>query len=207
MSAAVTRPDAAPEASRLPTLLWLFWRFLPPLDSADRRTLTAVGSAGAYLAVPLTVGLAAPRMPAVTLLSLICLAVPAVPVWWWGAVQLGARRRDTALALRQARINTRAAAATSISRQLAYPAVGAILGTLLIGFLHRPLAEALPQHAPLAEAIRSSAGRWMLAAPAAVLLLVALTALLSGPRAAVAYTAVRRVLARLDRREAARQPQ
>lgn len=199
--------EAAPESSRLPTLLWLFWRFLPPLDRTDRRTLGAVGAACAYLAVPLTVGLTATDLPGITLLSLVCLAVPALPLWWWGAVQLGARRRETALALRQARINTRAAAATSISRLIAYPAFGAAVGTVLISLVHRPLANALPRTAPLAEAIRASAGSWLLAAPLAVVLMVLLTVLLSGARSAVAYRAVRRLLARLDRRGAAPQPQ
>jgi hypothetical protein len=208
MSAATAaRPDAEPEASRLPTLLWLFWRFLPPLDRADRRTLGAVAAACGYLAVPLTVGLAAQQLPAVTLISLICLAVPALPLWWCGAVPLGARRRETALTLRQARINTRAAAATSVSRLIAYPAGGAILGAALITGVHRPLAGLLPTSSPLAVAIHASAGRWLLAAPCAVLLLVALTALLSSARSAGCYTAVRKLMARLDRREAAPQPQ
>lgn len=208
MSAAAPRPQAASEASRLPTLLWLFWRFLPPLDRTDRRALGAVAASCAYLAIPLTVGLAASDLPGITLASLVCLAVPALPAWWWGAVQLGGRRRETALALRQARINTRAAAATSVSRLIAYPAAGAVLGTLLISVLHRSLAGALPRTAPLAEAIRASEGRWLFAAPVCVLLLIALTALLSAARSAEAYRAVRKLLARLDRRrEAAPQPQ
>jgi hypothetical protein len=207
VSAATPRADAAPEASRLPTLLWLSWRFLPPLNRTDQRMLTSVASACGYLAMPLTVGLAAQQLPAVTLISLLCLAVPALPLWWWGAVPLGARRRETAQTLRQARINTRAAAATSVSRLIAYPAAGAILGALLITALHRPLARLLPQSAPLAVAMQGSSGRWLLAAPGAVVLLVALTALLSSARSAGCYTAVRKLMARLDRREAAPQPQ
>ena len=207
MSPATARIEAEPENSRLPTLLWLAWRFLPPLDRRDRQVLGCVALACAYLAVPLTIGLATDRMPALTLLSLLCLAAPALPLWWWSAVPLGERRRQTALALRQARINTRSAAATSISRQLAYPALGAILGTVLILGLHRPLAHALPKHAPLETALRHSEGHWLTAAAIAVVVLVALTAALSSVRSAELYRRFGRFTARLDRREAAPQPQ
>jgi hypothetical protein len=207
VSAPAPRPDAEPEASRLPTLLWLFWRFLPPLDRADQRMLTAVASACAYLAVPLTVGLAAPQLPAVTLISLLCLAVPALPLWWWGAVPLGKRRRETALALRQARINTRAAAVTSISRLLVYPGLGAAVGAVLIGMLHGPLTRLLPQTAPLESAIRASTARWTLAGPAAAVLLVVATAVLGSAPSAACFAVVRRLMARFDRRGAAPQPQ
>jgi hypothetical protein len=207
VNAPAPRPDAEPEANRLPTLLWLFWRFLPPLDRADHRMLTSVASACAYLAVPLTVGLAAPELPAVTLISLLCLAVPALPPWWWGAVPLGARRRETALALRQARIKTRAAAATSVSRLLVYPGLGAVVGTVLIGVLHGPLARLLPQTAPLEAAIQASTVRWVLAAPAAVVLLVVATAVLSSACSAACFALVRRMMTRFGRREAAPQPQ
>lgn len=208
MSGADPRAQAAPEASRLPTLLWLFWRFLPPLDRDDRRMLGAVAAACAYLAVPLTIGFAATELPGVTLASLLCLAVPAVPAWWWGAVRLGARRRETALTLRQARINTRAAGLTSISRLIAYPGIGALLGAVLITVLHRSLESALPRTSPLAVAIRASSGRWLLAVPASVMLLVALTALLGSAHSAQCYALVRKLLTRLDRgRAAAAQPQ
>jgi hypothetical protein len=198
---------AVGQAGRLPTLIWLSWRFLPPLDRADRRMLGTVAAACAYLAVPLTVGLAAPELPAVTLVSLLCLAVPALLVWWCAAVPLGARRRETALTLRQARINTRAAAATSITRLVAYPGLGAVLGAMLITALHQPLGRALPRSAPLAVAMQASNGRWLLAVPYAAVLLIALTALLSSARSASFLAAVRRLMARLDHREAAPQPQ
>ena len=207
MSPTNARIEAEPESSRLPTLFWLAWRFLPPLDRRDRRVLTGVAVACGYLAVPLTIGLAADRVPGVTLLSLLCLSAPALPLWWASAVPLGVRRRETALALRQARINTRSAAATSISRQLAYPALGAILGTVLILGLHRPLAHALPKHAPLETALRHSEGHWLTAAAIAVVVLVALTAALSSVRSAELYRRFGRFTARLDRREAAPQPQ
>ncbi|HEX4791577.1 MAG TPA: hypothetical protein VH372_24145 [Actinospica sp.] len=208
MSAAQPRPrTAAGEAGRLPTLIWLSWRFLPPLGRADRRTLGSVAVACGYLAMPLTVGLAAPELPAVTLISLLCLAVPALPVWWCGAVPLGIRRRETALTLRQARINTRAAAATSITRLVAYPGLGAVLGAVLITALHQSLAKALPRSAPLAAAMQVSNGRWLLAVPYSAVLLIALTGLLSSARSAACLAAVRRLMARLDHREAAPQPQ
>lgn len=207
MSPANTRPEEAPESSRLPTLLWLAWRFLPPLDRQDQRTLTWVATSCAYLAVPLTIGLAADRVPGLTLLSLLFLSAPGLPIWWMSAIPLGARRRETALALRQARINTRSAAATSISRQIAYPAAGAIVGTALIAALHRPICRALPQRAPLAIAIKSSSGHWLIAAVLSVLILLALTAVLSSARSAECYAALRRLAARLGRREAAPQPQ
>jgi hypothetical protein len=199
--------EAEPENSRLPTLLWLAWRFLPPMDRWDRKVLGCVALACAYLAVPLTIGLAADRVSGLTLLSLLCLSAPAMPLWWWSAVPLGERRRETALTLRQARINTRSAAATSISRQLAYPALGAIVGTAVILGLHRPLAHALPRNAPLRTALRHSEGHWFSAAAIAVVVLVVLTAALSSARSAELYGRLSRFTARLDRREAAPQPQ
>jgi len=201
------RIEAEPESSRLPTLLWLAWRFLPPQGPRDRQVLAAVAVACAYLAVPLTIGLAADEVPAMTLLSLLCLSAPGLPLWWWGAVQLGARRRETALTLRQARINTRSAAATSISRQLAYPALGAVLGTALILGLHRFLARALPKHAPLETALKHSEGHWISAAAIAVVVLIALTAVLSSERSAELYVRFGRFTTRRGRREAAPQPQ
>jgi hypothetical protein len=201
------RPEEEPERSRLPVLLWLAWRFLPPLDRKDRRILAWVAACCAYLAVPLTVGLAADNLPALTLVSLLFLATPAVPMWWMSAIPLGERRRNTALTLRQARINTRSAAATSISQQVAYPAAGAIVGTALITAVHMPLARALPRQAPLAVAIDKSAGNWLFAGVAAVVLLVVLTAALSSARSAGFYAGLRRQAARLGRREAAPQPQ
>jgi hypothetical protein len=199
--------EAEPESSRLPTLLWLAWRFLPPLDRRDRQVLGYIALACGYLAVPVTIGLAADRVSGLTLLSLLCLSTPALPLWWWSAVPLGERRRETALTLRQARINTRSAATTSASRQLAYPALGAILGTVLILCLHRPLADALPRNAPLETALRHSEGHWLSAAAIAVVVLVALTAVLSSARSARLYVQLGRLTARLDRREAAPQPQ
>ena len=207
MSPANARPEEAPESSRLPTLLWLAWRFLPPLDRQDQRTLTRVGTSCAYLAMPLTIGLAADHVPGLTLLSLLFLSAPALPIWWMSAIPLGARRRETALALRQARINTRSAAATSISRQIAYPTAGAILGTVLITALHDPIGRALPQRAPLAIAIKNSSGHWPFATVLSVLILVALTAVLSSARSAECYARLRRLAARLGRREATPQPQ
>lgn len=209
MSAESARTEAAQQqkAGRLPVLIWLAWRFLPPLDRRDQRTLTWVAASCAYLAVPTTVGLAASRMPAITLLSLLCLAVPALPSWWLSAIRLGDRRRETALALRQARINTRAAAATSISRQILYPAVGSIVGTALISTLHRPLGRALPAGAPLSVAIKQSSGHWVVAASIAVLLLVGMTAALGSARSAKLYGWIKKLATRPDRREAAPQPQ
>lgn len=207
MSAANARPEEAPENSRLPVLLWLAWRFLPPLDRQDRRMLTWVAGSCGYLAVPLAVGLAADHVPGLTLLSLLFLSAPALPVWWMSAIALGSRRRETALALRQARINTRSATATSISQQLAYPTAGAIVGTALITAVHGPVARALPQQAPLAIAIKNSSGNWLFAAVLSVLLLVAFTAVLSSERSADCYAGLRRMAAKLGRREAAPQPQ
>jgi hypothetical protein len=207
VSPANPRLEPEPEASRLPTLLWLAWRFLPPHSRRDRRVLGGVTLACACLAVPLTIGLAADRVPALTFLSLLCLSVPALPLWWWSAVPLGERRRETALALRQARINTRSAGATSISRQLAYPTIGAIVGTVLTALLHQPLARLLPSRAPLAIALKHSAGHWPFAAVLSVVVLITLTALLSSARSAEFYGRFTRFTARLDRREAAPQPQ
>ncbi|HET9171164.1 MAG TPA: hypothetical protein VFN97_17125 [Actinospica sp.] len=207
MSPQSARPEEAAESSRLPTLLWLAWRFLPPLDRDDQRTLTWIAVSCGYLAVPLTVGLASDDVPGLTLLSLLFLSAPGLPIWWMSALPLGARRRETALALRQARINTRSAAATSISRQVAYPTLGAILGTVLITLLHGPIGDVLPKKAPLAIAIRHSSGHWLLAGLLSVVILVALTAVLSSERSAECYAALRRLAARLGRREAAPQPQ
>lgn len=207
MSAGAPRPDAEPEASRLPTLLWLACRFLPPLDRRDQRMLLCIVLSCAYLALSLTVGLTAVRMPSITLVSLLCLSAPALPAWWWGAVVLGERRRETVLALRQMRIDTHAATATALSKLIAYPTAGAVAGAALITAVHRPLARMLPRTAPLAVAVHSSAGRWLLAAPAAAALLVALTALLSSARSAACLTALRRLVARIENPEAAPQPQ
>lgn len=208
MTAAIPRLDEPAEASRLPTLLWLAWRFLPPLDRADWRMLGCLAGGCGYLAIPLTTALAAAPSKSLTLVSLLCLAVPGLPVLWWGAAALGRRRRETALALRQARINTRAAGLTSLSKLLTYPTLGAILGTLLICLTRQPLDRLLPRRAPLSAALRASAAHWLLAAPGSVLLLFGLTALLSSRSAA----ACRAVLGRLSfrrsrRREAAPQPQ
>ena len=207
MSPANVRIEAEPESSRLPTLLWLAWRFLPPRGQRDRHVLGSVVVACGYLAVPLTIGLAAEHVGGLTLLSLLCLSAPALPLWWWGAVPLGERRRETAATLRQARINTRSAAATSISRQLAYPALGAILGTLLVLGLHRPLARILPANAPLELALKHSAGHWLSAAVLSVVVLIVLTAVLSSARSARLYARANRLTARFGRREAAPQPQ
>ena len=65
--------EAEPESSRLPTLLWLAWRFLPPQGRRDRQVLGCVALACGYLAVPLTIGLATERLSWLTLLSLLCL--------------------------------------------------------------------------------------------------------------------------------------
>ena len=207
MSPTNARIEAEPESSRLPTLFWLAWRFLPPLDRRDRRVLGGVAVACGYLAVPLTIGLAADRVPGVTVLSLLCLSAPALPLWWASAVPLGVRRRETALALRQARINTRSAAATSISRQLAYPLLGAVIGVALLLGLHRLLADALPKNAPLELALRHSEGHWISASAITVVVLIALTAVLSSARSTELYGRFSRFTARLDRREAAPQPQ
>jgi len=203
VTAAIPRLDEAPEANRVPTLLWLAWRFLPPLDGADWRMFGCVAAGCGYLALPLTVALAAAPSPALTLLSLLCLAVPGLPVLWYGAGTLGRRRRETALALRQARIHSRAAGLTSLSKPLVYPTAGALIGTLSICLMHRPLSRALPHRAPLYAALRAPAGRWLPAAPAAVLLLLGLTALLSSRRAAVVQVAAGRFIARVGRRRAA----
>jgi hypothetical protein len=203
VTAAIPRLDEAPEASRAPTLLWLAWRFLPPLDRADWRMFACVAAGCGYLAIPLTVALAAAPSTGLTLLSLLCLAAPGLPVLWCGAVALGRRRRETALALRQARIHSRAAGLTSLSKPLTYPTVGAILGTLLICLTHRPLSRALPHGAPLYAAVRVPWSRWLPAAPATVLLLLVLTALLGSRRAAVMQAAIGRLTARIGRRRAA----
>jgi hypothetical protein len=203
VTAAIPRLDQAPEANRAPTLLWLAWRFLPPLDRADWRMLGCVASGCAYIAIPLTVALAAAPTKALTLLSLLCLAVPGLPVLWFGATALGRRRRETALALRQARIHSRAAGLTSLSKPLTYPTAGAVLGTLLICLTHRPLSRMISHDAPLYAGLRAPFGRWLPAAPATVLLLLALTALLSSRRAAGAHAAAGRLIARIGRRRAA----
>lgn len=203
MTAAIPRLDEAPEANRAPTLLWLAWRFLPPLDRADWRMLGGVAAGCGYLAIPLTVALAAAPSSALTLLSLLCLAVPGLPVLWCGAVTLGRRRRETALALRQARIHSRAAGLTSLSKPLTYPTFGAVVGTLLICLAHRPLSRMLSHHAPLYAAVRAPASRWLLAAPAAVLLLLGLTALLGTRRAAGLQASIGNLTGRIGRRRAA----
>lgn len=187
-------------------LLWLALRLLPPLDRADQRTLIRVGAASAYLVVPLTVALAADDLPRVTAVSLLCLSVPGLPPLWRHAIRLGDRRRATALALRQARLHTRAATMTSLSRQLAYPFAGALLGELLILSLHPALHSILPGGAPLAVAIENSAHGWLYAAPLAVLLMVALTTLL-GTRQAKAAARLLRRLGQPGRRAAQPQPQ
>jgi hypothetical protein len=161
-----------------------------------------------YLAIPLNTALAAAPAKSPTLVSLLCLAVPGLPVLWMGAAALGRRRRETALALRQARINTRAAGLTSLSKLLTYPTLGATFGTLLLSATRQPVDRVLPHGAPLSAALRAPSAHWQLAAPGSVLLLLALTALLSSRRAA----ACRAVLGRLSirrsrRREAAPQPQ
>jgi hypothetical protein len=207
VTAAIPRLDEPVEASRLPTLLWLAWRFLPPLDRADRRMFAGVAVGCGYLAIPLTTALAAAPSTSLTLLSLLCLAVPGLPVLAWGAAALGRRRRETALALRQARINTRAAVLTSLSKLLTYPTLGAILGTLLISLTRRPLDRLLPHAAPLSVALRASSAHWLLAAPGSVLLLLGLTALLGSRRAAICQAALGRLTSRIGRREAAPQPQ
>lgn len=170
--------------------------------------LTSVAASCAYLAVPLTVGLASAHVPSITLISLVCLSAPALPVWWWSAVPLGVRRRETALALRQVRLRTRTAALTSVSRLLTYPVLGSALGAALISGLHGSLARILPQGAPLTQAIKASSGHWLLAAPASIVLLTALTAALGTTRSAAAYARIAKLLERPeDRREAAPQPQ
>ena len=208
MTAAIPRLDDPVETSRLPTLLWLTWRFLPPLNRADWRMFGGVAAGCGYLAIPLTTALAAAPTSSLTLVSLLCLAVPGLPVLWWGAAALGRRRRETALALRQARINTRAAGLTSLSKPLTYPTLGAILGTLLISLTRRPLDRALPHGAPLSAALRAPSVHWLLAAPGSVLLLLGLTALLSSRRAADCRAGLGRLSSRRSRRrEAAPQPQ
>lgn len=197
----------SPSDSRLSVLAWLAWRFLPPLDRADQRTLVRVGGACAYLAMPLTVALADASLPGITAISLLCLSVPGLPLLWHNAIRLGDRRRGTALALRQVRLSRQAAALTSLSRQLAYPLIGALLGVLLILVLHGPLSTILPGTAPLAVAIKSSSADWAYAAPLAALLLVGLTALLGSEPAKSAGLRLGRMLSRLDRRGAEPQPQ
>jgi len=197
----------SPTDSRLPVLLWLAWRFLPPLDRGDWRTFARVGGACAYLAMPLTVALADPGLPGITAISLLCLSVPGLPPLWRNAIRLGNRRRATALALRQVRLSRRAAALTSLSRQVAYPLVGALLGVLLILLLHGPLSTVLPGTSPLAVAITASAAGWAYAAPLGALLLVGLTALLGSEPAASVGTWLGRILSRANRRGAEPQPQ
>jgi hypothetical protein len=192
---------------RLGVLIWLAWRFLPPLDRADLRVLVRLGAACAYLAAPLTIGLAAGRLPAITVFSLLCLCVPALPTLWRNAIRLGERRRGTALALRQVRMDRRTAAAVSLSRQLAYPAAGALLGVLLIALLHRPLRAILPEASPLAVAIKDASGGWAYATALAVLVLIGLTALLGTERSRNLAHGLRRALGRFDRRAAQPQPQ
>jgi hypothetical protein len=197
----------SPTDSRLSVLVWLAWRFLPPLDRSDWRTLARVGGACAYLAMPLTVALADAGLPGITAVSLLCLSVPALPLLWRNAIRLGERRRGTALALRQVRLSRQAAAMTSLSRQLAYPLIGAALGVALILLLHGPLSTILPGTAPLTVAIKSSSAGWAYAAPLAALLLVGLTALLSSEPAKSVGLWLGRMLSRLDRRGAEPQPQ
>lgn len=197
----------SPSDSRLSVLAWLAWRFLPPLDRAGWRTLVRVGGACAYLAMPLTVALADTGLPGITAISLLCLSVPGLPLLWRNAIQLGDRRRGTALALRQVRLSRQAAALTSLSRQLTYPLIGALLGVLLILVLHGPLGTILPGTAPLAVAIKSSSAGWAYASPLAVLMLVGLTAVLSSEQAKSVGHWLGRMLSRLDRRGAEPQPQ
>lgn len=206
-AAASDAPAGSPTDGRLSVLVWLAWRFLPPLDRADMRTLIRVGAACAYLAVPLTIALAAQPLPRVTAVSLLCLSVPALPPWWRNAIRLADRRRGTALALRQVRLGATAAALTSLSRQVAYPAAGALLGVLLILLLHTPLRSILPAASPLAEAIGASSAGWAYAAPLAVCLLVGLTALLGSERATALARWSGRIVSRLGRRAARPQPQ
>lgn len=197
----------SPSDSRLSVLAWLAWRFLPPFDRGDRRTLVRVGGACAYLAMPLTVALADGSLPGITAISLLCLSVPGLPLLWRNAVRLGDRRRGTALALRQVRLSRQAAAMTSLSRQLAYPLIGALLGVLLMLLLRTPLSTILPTASPLAVAIKASSAGWVYAAPLAVLLLIGLTALLgSEPSKSIGFW-LGRTLRRPDRRGAEPQPQ
>jgi hypothetical protein len=212
MSAAAKTLDPLPAAGsptdgRLPVLLWLAWRFLPPLDRADLRTLVRVGAACAYLAMPLTVALAAEGLPGTTAVSLLCLSVPGLPPLWRNAIRLGDRRRGTALALRQVRLSRRAATLTSLSRQLAYPLGGALLGVLLILLLHGPLGSILPDAAPLTVAIENSSAGWAYAAPLAALSLVWLTLLLGSEPAKAVGRWIGRTLSRGERSEAEPQPQ
>lgn len=197
----------SPTDSRLSVLAWLAWRFLPPLDRSDWRMFVRVGGACAYLTMPLTVALAAGNLPRITAVSLLCLSVPGLPLLWRNAIRLGDRRRGTALALRQVRLSRQAAAMTSLSRQLAYPLIGALLGVALILMLHGPLQTILPDASPLAVAIKASSAGWAYAAPVAALLLVGLTALLSSEPAKSIGIWLGRMLRRLDRHGAEPQPQ
>ena len=199
--------SARTKETRLPVLAWLAWRFLPPLHREDLRTLLRVGGACAYLAIPLTIALAARELPGVTAVSLLCLAVPGLPPLWRNAIRLGERRRSTALALRQLRVGPRAAMLTSLGQQLLYPLVGALVGVALILLLHGPLRSVLPGTAPLAVAITESSERWAFAAVLAPLALVALTGLLSGRPAKYAAGRLVRALSRFERRAAQPQPQ
>lgn len=196
----------SPTDSRLSVLVWLSWRFLPPLDRGDLHILVRVAAACAYLAIPLTIALAAGSLPEVTGVSLLCLSVPGLPPLWRNAIRLGDRRRGTALALRQVRLSRQASAMTSLSRQLAYPLVGAVLGVLLILLLRGPLTSVLPQTAPLTVVVKRAAG-WSAAGPFAALLLVGLTALLGSERAKAVGLWIGRMLSRAGRREAEPQPQ
>ena len=211
-SAVATKPHGPASTSdrRLSVLAWLAWRFLPPLYRDDLSTLLRVGGACAYLAMPLTVALAAldaRELPGVTAVSLLCLSVPGLPPLWRNAIWLGDRRRGTALALRQVRVGRRAAAMTSLSRQVAYPLAGALVGVALILPLHGLLHSILPGTAPLAVAIKESSGSWTYAAILAPVVLVALTGLLSAEWARSTAYWIGRTLSRLDRRAARPQPQ
>ncbi|MBR7833723.1 hypothetical protein KDL01_10635 [Actinospica durhamensis] len=212
--ATATKPGAAAPAStpehRLPVLAWLAWRFLPPLYRDDLRTLLRVGGACAYLAMPLTVALAAlgaRELPGVTAVSLLCLSVPGLPPLWRNAIRLGDRRRGTALALRQVRVGRRTAALTSLSRQVAYPLAGSLVGVALILLLHGLLGSILPGTAPLAVAIKDSAGSWTFAAILTPIVLMALTGLLSGEWARATGYWLGRTLSRVGRRAVRPQPQ
>jgi hypothetical protein len=197
----------SPSDSRLSVLAWLAWRFLPPLDREDLRTLVRVGAACAYLAIPVTIALAAAGLTGLTTLSLLCLSVPALPPLWRNAIRLGDRRRGTALALRQVRLSRRAAALTSLSRQLAYPLLGTAFGVLLILLLQGTLRSILPSGAPLAVAVKASADGWAYAAPLSALVLTGLTALLGSERSKALARLLERVLSRPGRPEAEPQPQ
>jgi hypothetical protein len=197
----------SPTDTRLSVLLWLAWRILPPLDRSDLRILTRVGGACAYLAMPLTVGLAAGRLPPVTSVSLLCLAVPGLPMLWRNAIRLGERRRGTALALRQAGLGAGAAAVTSLSRQVAYPAFGAVLGVALSLLLRGTLRSALPDASPLAVAIKEASGSWPYATLPAVVALVGLTTVLGSENSRDLAHRVKRTMTRFDRPAAEPQPQ